>query len=48
MSASYIDGWLSVFKKDKKLIVVSAARAQAAADYILGRKFGAEEEQHVL
>jgi len=44
-SASYIDGWLSVLRKDKKAIIVAAARAQAAADYILGRKFGEGEEQ---
>ena len=43
MSASYIDGWLSVIKGDKKMLVVAAARAQAAADLILGRKFGSEE-----
>lgn len=44
LAASYIDGWLSVLKKDKKMLVIAAARAQAAADYILGRTFGAEEE----
>lgn len=44
LAASYLDGWLSVIKKDKKMITVAAARAQAAADYILGRTFGAEEE----
>lgn len=44
MSASYINGWLSVLRQDKKAIVVAAARAQAAADYILGRKFVAEEK----
>jgi antirestriction protein ArdC len=42
-SASYIDGWLSVLRQDKKAIVVAAARAQASADHILGRKFGEEE-----
>ncbi len=44
LAASYIDGWLNVLKQDRKMIVVAAARAQAAADYILGRKYGAEEE----
>ncbi len=44
LAASYIDGWLNVLKKDKKMLVIAAARAQAAADYILGRKFGVEEE----
>jgi len=43
-SASYIDGWLSVLRSDKKAIVIASARAQASADYILGRSF-AEEEQ---
>jgi antirestriction protein ArdC len=45
LAASYIDGWLSVIRKDKKMITVAAARAQAAADYILGRKFGEEESE---
>ncbi len=44
MSASYIDGWMSVFKKDKKLLIHAAAHAQKAADYILGRKGGEETE----
>jgi len=43
LAASYIDGWLSVLKKDRKMLVVAAARAQAAADHILGRTFGEEE-----
>jgi antirestriction protein ArdC len=47
LAASYLDGWLTVIKKDKKAIVVAAAQAQKAADHILGRTFGAEE-QHVL
>jgi antirestriction protein ArdC len=42
LSASYIDGWLNVIRKDKKMLVVAAARAQAAADHILGRTFGEE------
>ena len=48
MSASYIDGWLSVLKGqkgNKKMLVVAAARAQAAADLILGRKFRTEEAE---
>jgi antirestriction protein ArdC len=35
LAASYLDGWLSVLKKDKKMIVTAAALAQKAADYIL-------------
>ena len=34
-SAAYISGWLSVLKKDKKLLVLAAAQGQKAADYIL-------------
>lgn len=33
-SASYIAGWLKALKNDKKLIVVAAAQAQRAVDYI--------------
>lgn len=43
MSASYINGWLSVLRSDKKAIVVAAARAQASADHILGKTFTEEE-----
>lgn len=34
--ASYIDGWLSVLKKDKRLLPIAAAQAQRAADFVLG------------
>lgn len=43
LSASYIENWLKAIKKDKRMLVIAAARAQAAADHILGRAFGAEE-----
>lgn len=43
LAASYLDGWLNVLKKDKKAIVVAAAQAQKAADYILGKTFTEEE-----
>ncbi len=33
-SASYIDNWLSVLKSDKKLMMIAAAQAQKAADFI--------------
>ena len=36
-SASYIAGWLSKLRSDKKLIIHAAAAAQRAADYIQGR-----------
>ncbi len=35
-SASYIAGWLKSLKDDKKLVVVAAAQAQRAVDYITG------------
>ena len=42
MSASYINGWLSVLRQDKKAIIIASARAQASADYIIGKKFNEE------
>lgn len=36
MSASYIDHWRSRLSQDPKLVIHAAARAQRAADYILG------------
>ena len=44
LAASYINGWLNIIKQDRKMIVIAAAQAQKAADHILGRKFGTEEE----
>jgi antirestriction protein ArdC len=38
-SASYINSWLRKLKDDKTLIVQAAAKAQKAADYILGTTF---------
>ncbi len=35
-AASYISGWLSVLKADPKAVVIAAAQAQKAADYIRG------------
>jgi antirestriction protein ArdC len=34
-SAAYIQGWLNALKDDKKLVIMAAAQAQKAADYIL-------------
>ncbi len=34
--ASYIDAWLGALRQDKRLIFTAAARAQAAADVVLG------------
>jgi antirestriction protein ArdC len=33
--AAYVQGWLGKLRGDKRLIVVAAAQAQRAADYIL-------------
>lgn len=37
-SVAYLDGWIKAISGDKKLIIVAAAGAQKAADYILGVK----------
>ena len=41
-SSAYIAGWLKALKNDQKLVVIAAAQAQRAADYILGRTFEAK------
>jgi antirestriction protein ArdC len=38
-SASYIANWLRVLNDDKKFVVQAAAKAQRAADMILGTTF---------
>ncbi len=35
-AASYIQGWLTILKADPKAVVIAAAQAQKAADYIRG------------
>ena len=35
-AASYIQGWLTILKADPKAVVIAAAQAQRAADYIRG------------
>lgn len=37
-SAAYIAGWLRALKNDKKLVVVAAAKAEKAAEYIMTGK----------
>ena len=37
-SASYIDGWSELIKKDYRIIMNSASKAMRVADYILGKK----------
>jgi len=38
-SAAYINGWLGRLRNDSKLVVMAAAKAQKASDYILGVKY---------
>ena len=40
-AASYIQGWLKVLRSDAKAVVIAAAQAQRAADYIKGVTFQA-------
>ena len=44
-AAAYIQNWLEVFRKDKKILVVAAAQAQRAADYILNRTHTEKTEE---
>jgi antirestriction protein ArdC len=41
-SAAYIDGWLQRLCDDRKLVVLAAAQAQKASDFILDRSFTSE------
>jgi antirestriction protein ArdC len=36
-SAAYLNSWINVLKADTRPVVIAAARAQRAADFILGR-----------
>ena len=36
-SAAYIQSWLQVLRNDKRMVVIAAAQAQKAADFILNR-----------
>jgi antirestriction protein ArdC len=42
-SAAYIQGWLKALKGNQKWLVMAAAQAQKASDYILNRKGGDED-----
>lgn len=44
-SAAYLASWLRNLREDPHLIVTVAARAQRAADFILGTKFEAHEDE---
>jgi antirestriction protein ArdC len=35
--SAYIQGWLRQLKSDQRMVVLAAAQAQHAADYILNR-----------
>jgi len=37
-SAAYIRHWMEVLQADSRAVIIAAARAQKAADYILGRQ----------
>lgn len=41
-SAAYIASWLKVLREDQKAVVIAAAQAQRAADYIRGISFTAQ------
>jgi antirestriction protein ArdC len=40
--AAYIQGWLGKLRGEKRLVVIAAAQAQKAADYILNATQGPE------
>ena len=44
-SAAYVASWRERLKNDARLVVQAAAQAQRAADFILGRQYGAEESE---
>jgi antirestriction protein ArdC len=43
-SAAYLRHWIDVLKADNRAVVIAAARAQKAADYILGHQRQEQEE----
>ncbi|MCW4012361.1 MAG: zincin-like metallopeptidase domain-containing protein [Candidatus Bathyarchaeota archaeon] len=43
-SAAYIQSWLKVLRKDKKILVHAAAQAQKSADFILGKEVNSKAE----
>jgi antirestriction protein ArdC len=36
--AAYVAGWLKKLRDDRRMVVIAAAQAQKAADYILNRQ----------
>jgi antirestriction protein ArdC len=43
-SAAYLQHWMEVLRADSRAVVIAAARAQKAADYILARRQGEESQ----
>jgi antirestriction protein ArdC len=43
-TVAYLDGWLKVFKRDKRFLITAAGQAQKAVDWILGKKEDPKEE----
>jgi antirestriction protein ArdC len=39
-SAAYVQGWLTVLRKETRWLIQAAAQAQKAADFILGKRVG--------
>jgi len=37
-NTAYLQSWLKVLKEDKRLIIYASAKANRAANYILGRE----------
>uniref|UniRef100_A0A6M3LJW1 DUF1738 domain-containing protein n=1 Tax=viral metagenome TaxID=1070528 RepID=A0A6M3LJW1_9ZZZZ len=37
-STAYVQSWLEILHNDKKMVIIAAAQAQKAAEYILGKK----------
>jgi len=44
-STAYIQGWLKALNNDKTLILKAASQSQAAADFILNHKTGAQKQE---
>lgn len=42
--AEYIANWLKVLRNDKRAVVIAASLAQRAADYVLSRSVGVEQQ----
>ena len=43
-NAAYLAGWIKALKGDAKLVIVAAAAAQKATDYILNRQAETAQE----